>query len=148
MAWPKGSLAYKKDFVTTHLKGRIVIFNASLAKVIGINATLFLQQCTYWSGRTPRDDGWFYKTTNSMKEETCLSRYQQERALKKLADLKIIQHFIAGIPPVRYLRVDFDRLFEFIDEILAEQEDLEIKIRGDKIESLRRRILPPVTKNE
>ena len=57
------------------------------------DCALFLAQCVYWSEckTVQKRSGWFYKTRNEWQEETCLSRYKQEKARQKLRDMGILQ---------------------------------------------------------
>ena len=57
------------------------------------DCALFLAQCVYWSKCTTveKRSGWFYKTRDEWKVETCLSRYKQEKARKRLKDLGVLQ---------------------------------------------------------
>ena len=57
------------------------------------DCAMFLAQCVYWSkcDTVEKRSGWFYKTRNQWREETCLSRYKQEKARQKLRDMGILQ---------------------------------------------------------
>ena len=57
------------------------------------DCALFLAQCVYWSKCTTveKRSGWFYKTRNEWQAETCLSRYKQEKARKRLKELGVLQ---------------------------------------------------------
>ena len=57
------------------------------------DCALFLAQCVYWSGceTVKQRSGWFYKTRDEWKDETCLSRYKQEKARVRLKELGVLQ---------------------------------------------------------
>lgn len=57
------------------------------------DCALFLAQCVYWSkcDTVIQRSGWFYKTRNEWQEETCLSRYKQEKARQRLKTLGVLQ---------------------------------------------------------
>ncbi len=57
------------------------------------DSALFLAQCVYWSKckTVEQRSGWFYKTRNEWQEETCLSRYKQEKARRRLKALGVLQ---------------------------------------------------------
>ena len=57
------------------------------------DCALFLAQCVYWSKceTVVQRSGWFYKTRDEWQEETCLSRYKQEKARKRLKALGVLQ---------------------------------------------------------
>ena len=57
------------------------------------DCALFLAQCVYWSHckTVEQRSGWFYKTRNEWQDETCLSRYKQEKARRRLKAMGILQ---------------------------------------------------------
>ena len=57
------------------------------------DCALFLAQCVYWSKCTTveKRSGWFYKSRDEWKAETCLSRYKQEKSRKRLKELGVLQ---------------------------------------------------------
>ncbi len=57
------------------------------------DCALFLAQCVYWSkcDTVEKRSGWFYKTRDEWKAETCLSRYKQEKARQRLKELGVLQ---------------------------------------------------------
>jgi hypothetical protein len=68
-------------------------------------AALFLSQCIYWSDRTKRKDGFFYKSVEEWKDETLLTRHQVERITQKLCRLGYIVtelHRANGAPTTHY----------------------------------------------
>lgn len=78
---------------------RPIAFNRAFVSLgIGINAALMLSQCVYWSTRTSRDDGWFYKTRSEWEEETGLTRREQECARAKLAAKGYLSEKKKGVP--------------------------------------------------
>ena len=81
----------------------------------------FLNQLVYWSDRTKRTDGYFYKTHKEWQIEMCLSRYQVDRAinkLKKLELLEVVKKKANGAPTLHY-RLDMDKLTNWICEKLT-----------------------------
>ena len=57
------------------------------------NVARFLAQCLYWSNNelVKSRQGWFYKSRVEWKEETWLSRYQQEKARESLRDIGLLK---------------------------------------------------------
>jgi hypothetical protein len=68
------------------------------------NSALMLSQILYWSERTDNPDGWFYKSVREWEDETCLSRYQQQRALAVLKPLgvEVKKKRAKGAPTLHY----------------------------------------------
>ena len=97
------------------LNDRPIAFSPRLASVLGsINASILLAQLLYW-----RDKGdyqpWVYKTIEEMKEETGLSRSEQETAIRKCKEKEILITKLKGIPARRFFYVDIERLIEEVD---------------------------------
>jgi hypothetical protein len=75
-----------------------------------IKAALFLNQCIYWSDKTKREDGFFYKTAEEWEEETGLSRTEQVGARKKASEFVDTKIKRANGAPTLHYRVDFEKL--------------------------------------
>ena len=92
-----------------------IAFIPSLARMGGgATAGLFISQMLYWCGKG-RDAEWVYKTIEDMEKETCLSRSEQDRAIRVWCELGVLQKELRGVPPKRYFRVDTDKLFKLLD---------------------------------
>ncbi|RIN48985.1 replication protein [Staphylococcus simulans] len=64
-----------------------------------------LNQLIYWSDRTNRKDGYFYKSYKEWEEEIHLSKYQVMRSIKKLKNMGIVETALKkanGAPTVHY----------------------------------------------
>jgi hypothetical protein len=99
--------------------GRPVSFYPGLRKITGsTTATLFLCQLIYWNGKQSDPDGWIYKTSDEIEEETGLSYEEQVTARKQLVKLGFIEE--------QYKRLDHKMLFRImanrIDEVWRNQE--------------------------
>lgn len=105
-----------KRLVKDKIGGYFIPFSAQFARIVGgINEALFLQQCLYFSSISKYRYCWFYRTKPSMQADTLLSRYQQDKVVKNLKELDLIETQIKGIPPVRYMRVKVDNLVGLLD---------------------------------
>ena len=75
-----------------------------------------LNQMIYWSDRTSRNDGYFYKSYNEWYEELHLTEYQVRRATKKLKGLGFVETALKkanGAPTLHY-KVDTKEISEWI----------------------------------
>ena len=71
--------------------GRAVAYYPNLRKITGsVTASILLCQLLYWSDKT-RDDGWIWKTTDELEEETGLSKSEQRTAKATLQELGFIE---------------------------------------------------------
>src|SRR5699024_5675035 len=80
------------------------------------NTAAFLNQLVFWSDKTKRRDGFFYKTYAEWEDELLLSEYQVRRSSKNLRDLGLIETEVKranGSPTVHY-KVNMDKLSESI----------------------------------
>ncbi|MDU0452311.1 conserved phage C-terminal domain-containing protein [Staphylococcus chromogenes] len=75
-----------------------------------------LNQMIYWSDRTNRKDGYFYKSYNEWFEELHLTEYQVRRATKKLKSFGFVETALKkanGAPTLHY-KVDTKEVSEWI----------------------------------
>lgn len=79
-------------------------------------AAALLNQMIYWSDRTKRKDGYFYKSYQEWNEELYLSEYQVRRATNKLKNLGLVETSLKkanGAPTLHY-KVDTKEVSECI----------------------------------
>ncbi|WP_145454890.1 conserved phage C-terminal domain-containing protein [Staphylococcus pettenkoferi] len=75
-----------------------------------------LNQMIYWSDRTSREDGFFYKSYNDWYEELHLTEYQVRRATNKLKSFGFVETSLKkanGAPTLHY-KVDTKEISEWI----------------------------------
>lgn len=90
-----------------------IAFHRSFVDVTGsVTAALFLSQALYWSSRTKDPEGWFYKTIDDWKNETGLTRHEQDTAKSKLSRLGLLEIKKKGVPATLYFRISWDKLEE------------------------------------
>lgn len=86
-----------------------------------IKAALFLSQCVYWSDKTKRDDGYFYKTAQEWEEETGLTRHELDGARKRTARFVVTKLIKANGAPTLHYHADIDAITEWIEAFYTEQ---------------------------
>lgn len=97
----------------TSVFDRPIAFNRGFVNLgCGVTGALLLSQAVYWSKRTSKGDGWFYKTATEWEEETGLSRREQETARAKLRDCGVLLELKQGLPCKTYFCIDFPILFQ------------------------------------
>lgn len=78
-------------------------------------AALFLSYAIYTTERLPKDaEHWFNKTADEWRNETGLTRFEQQTARKILRDREILIERRAGLPAVLWYKIDIDRLLELL----------------------------------
>lgn len=64
--------------------GHPVAYYPVLAKVFGVQESIFIAQFVYWTGKERSGDGWIYKSAEEIQGETGLTYEQQQRIRKVL----------------------------------------------------------------
>lgn len=86
--------------------GRPVAFYPGLRKITGsTTATILLCQLFYWTGKEASGDGWIYKTSDELTEETGLSYDEQVTARKHLVEHDLIEEEYKRLEHKMYFRV-------------------------------------------
>ena len=98
-------------------------FNRDIAKCIGIEATLMLSELAareslYIDEETIQKDGWFYLTVKTVEDSIVLKKVQQQRGIKILKELKLIETKLSGMPAKRYFRLN-PNCFIIISKMIA-----------------------------
>ena len=91
-----------------------------------LNTAAFLNQVVFWSDKTSRKDGYFYKTYADWESELCLSKYQIGNCVKRLKALEIITTKVMkanGTPTVHY-KLDYEVLQQWIVKKLNFQKSI------------------------
>lgn len=108
--------------------GSVVAFHPELTRITQkTTATLLLCQLIYWGNKGKLAEGWVYKTSGELMDETGLTRHEQESARKKLRELGLITEKLAkqeGAPVVHF-RVEWERIAELLEsEGIAEKRKI------------------------
>ena len=98
------------------------VLNKQIVKAIGIEAGFLLTTLIEASDGLANEDGWFYKTSPSLEEETGLSNHKQSKIIEELTKLGILEQENKGMPMKRYFRINFNK----IEELVFKTQDLKI----------------------
>ena len=81
-----------------------------------LNTALLLNQMVFWSDKSKRKDGYFYKSYKDWEDEIHLSEYQVRRSIKKLKELDFIETELkrANGSPTLHFKVKIDLVSEWI----------------------------------
>lgn len=104
---------------------KIVINTTFVDFVDDLEIGLFLSQLIYWSDRTTRADGYFYKTDKEWHEEIRISKYAVRKSRKKLEEMGLLSTFVKkanGSPTVHY-KLDKKRFSEMFISFLRNQKN-------------------------
>lgn len=81
-----------------------------------LTTAILLNQIVFYSDKSKRKDGFFYKTYEEWEQEICLSKRQVRYSTDKLKELGIVETKIKkanGAPTVHY-KLDYDKLVDSI----------------------------------
>jgi len=98
-----------------------------------IETALFLSQCVYWSDRTSRTDGYFYKSYKEWTAETCLSERSLDKARKTCAKWITTKLLKANGAPTLHFKVDMDILSQSISAICTNPLGQTVPIHSDDL---------------
>ena len=124
----------KKLIINFSGKDNVIPIPVIYIKLLGdYHTAAFLNQLVYWSDKTKRTDGYFYKTYKEWHEELRLSRYQIDKSISKLKELGLIETALKkanGAPTLHY-KLNTDKLSTWICEKLtngiAENSQMELR---------------------
>ncbi len=112
-------------------KQQVVAYYPNLNRITGnINATLMLCQMLYWEGKGMEElEGWQWRTVEEWKEQTGLSRDQQQHARKVLVRKGLIEEDLRGFPKTVHYLLDHAALLTAWSQLLRgntmeDKEDL------------------------
>lgn len=83
-------------------------YDAALAKYLkSIPAAVLFHQLKFWSGKGIRRDGWFWKPSSELEEETGMTEDQIRLAIRKLKDAGFIEVKVTKAygKPTRHFRL-------------------------------------------
>lgn len=81
-----------------------------------VNAGIMLSQLLYWHGKGKKKP-WTYKSTEAMREETGLTRTQQDTAIQILKKHGIIETKLKGVPATRHYKVNLETLHQVLPSL-------------------------------
>ncbi len=91
--------------------GRAIAYHPKLKKLLGsCTATIFFEQIFYWSDKGSMQDGWIYKTSEHIEEETGLTYKEQRTARKHLVHLGVLQEKYERLKHRMLFRVNIEAL--------------------------------------
>lgn len=111
------------------LGDRPIAYHPILARVAGsVPAGILLGQLLYWdsvmsTARGATWEGWFYKSSKEINQETALGRYAQDCAREELRARGLIETKLRGVPATTHYKIDFDALEHAIEALDEQCED-------------------------
>lgn len=103
-----------------------IVVNKALAHEIGLNEAVIYSELVslqeYWRKQGKLTDGeWFFCTIENLETNTTIKKDSQNRALKKLEKLQLIEMKRMGLPAKRYFKIT-NKIYDLIlKEALSNQ---------------------------
>ena len=98
-------------------QNRVVTIPTLYLELLGdYNTAVMLNQLIYWSDRSNRTDGFFFKSYKEWEEEILLSQYQVKKAVDKLKKIGLVETKLKksyGSPTLHY-KVDIEEVSKWI----------------------------------
>lgn len=97
-----------------------IVANKTLIRKIGLSeAVLIGELCSelnYWNDKGEAEGGWFFSTVANVEKETGIKKVTQATLLNRLQGLGVLEFKRAGLPPKRYIRLDFDAIVQLLSD--------------------------------
>lgn len=106
--------------------GNPVVFYPKLAKVFGIEETIFICQLLYWDGKGSSEDGFIHKTSEEIEEETSLTYRQQRRVRAKLRSLGLLSEYQKRLEHKTFYKINYDRVNELYSAKFVRHDEMSV----------------------
>tara|TARA_R100000005_G_C4984637_1_gene193322 strand:+ start:886 stop:1566 length:681 start_codon:yes stop_codon:yes gene_type:complete len=133
-----------------------LVVNKFLAKKIGLKPSVLLADLIskeqYFKENGKCVEGFFFNSRENITKDTTLTRYEQDKAIKKLIDLNFIETKLKGIPAVKHFKINENKIVSFLQTSLIETEHVDceqvtsnnnkqIKIKNNKSNNIALRLV-------
>ena len=119
----------EKTFKQLLMSSNYYTLNKQIVKELGIESAFLLTILIEASDGLADNEGWFYQTIEKIGELTGLGRHKQDKIIKELIDLKILEQKNKGVPCKRYFKVNYEMIenlvFQNQQSSLSENDKLD-----------------------
>lgn len=117
-----------------------LVVNKRLAKRVGIQAAILLADLIskeqYFIDNNMLDNGWFFNTSDNILKDTTLTRFQQNKAITLLKEIKFLDCKLKGIPATLHFKILEDNIYKYFKTSIKETlklDDKKLKTNNTKI---------------
>lgn len=100
----------EKTFKQLLMSSNYYTLNKQIVKELGIESAFLLTILIEASDGLADNEGWFYQTIEKIGELTGLGRHKQDKIIKELIDLKILEQKNKGVPCKRFFKVNYEMI--------------------------------------
>lgn len=120
-----------KTFKQLLMSSNYYTLNKQIVKSLGIESAFLLTILIEASDGLSDDEGWFYQTIEKIGELTGIGRHKQDKIIKDLIELKILEQKNKGVPCKRYFKINYPMIenlvFFNLQTSLSENDKLDCK---------------------
>ena len=116
----------EKTFKQLLMSSNYYTLNKQIVKELGIESAFLLTILIEASDGLADNEGWFYQTIEKIGELTGLGRHKQDKIIKELIDLKILEQKNKGVPCKRYFKVNY----EMIENLVFQNQQSSLSQNG------------------
>ena len=116
----------EKTFKQLLMSSNYYTLNKQIVKELGIESAFLLTILIEASDGLADNEGWFYQTIEKIGELTGLGRHKQDKIIKELIDLKILEQKNKGVPCKRYFNVNY----EMIENLVFQNQQSSLSENG------------------
>lgn len=120
----------EKTFKQLLMSSNYYTLNKQIVKELGIESAFLLTILIEASDGLSDNEGWFYQTIEKIGELTGLGRHKQDKIIKELIDLKILEQKNKGVPCKRYFKVNY----EMIENLVFQNQQSSLSENGNNKE--------------
>lgn len=100
----------EKTFKQLLMSSNYYTLNKQIVKELGIESAFLLTILIEASDGLANEEGWFYQTIEKIGELTGIGRHKQDKIIKELIELKILEQKNKGVPCKRYFKVNYEMI--------------------------------------
>ena len=120
-----------KTFKQLLMSSNYYTLNKQIVKSLGIESAFLLTILIEASDGLADDEVWFYQTIEKIGELTGIGRHKQDKIIKDLIELKILEQKNKGVPCKRYFKINYSMIENLVflspQTSLSENDKLDCK---------------------
>lgn len=116
----------EKTFKQLLMSSNYYTLNKQIVKNLGIESAFLLTILIEASDGLADEEGWFYQTIEKIGELTGIGRHKQDKIIKELIELKILEQKNKGVPCKRYFKVNY----EMIENLVFQNQQSSLSENG------------------
>lgn len=87
-----------------------LVLNKDAVQLFGLSSAFLLSNFIEADSMFKDEHGWFFQTQETVTKVTTLSRHEQNKSIKQLKELGVLEQENRGMPMKRYFRINYDVL--------------------------------------